>query len=500
MCWYCIKSIMALYGESDLALLAENWDNIKQSVERRRQDLSLEPPQREKEEVQEIIRSYIQRNKRKIYGGYGLNLLVKAKNPADAIYTPTQIADIDFYSPDPIGDLFKICNLLFERGFTYIMGKEAMHQETYSIFVNNLLYCDISYVPRNIYNKMPFANVDGLCVTRSDFMTIDYLRMLTDPLVSYWRMDGDLKAIRRFSLLQKHYPLQYITSPIEISGSCDALNIALGIVGNFIINKKTLVNIGFYAYDYLLNYSKVTTMKLPEAKKFRLMCVPYYEIISTSYRSDFFELIELLKSHDLLKSNIKHTEFYPFFQFTGYSVDIYVGNDLIVRLLSNDKRCIPYISVPAMEFSEGKAKEIKGKVQIGTFQVCLLNTLVNAIRHRTIDEKDMMELYYCMSSHLQEMRDIYLEQNNKSILDDTLFKDFVVDCVGETETPERKRKLLIQQRKKKNQKLSFLYEPSEGVKNPEINYVFLNTSGNLINNPKNLKLGPDMKEDEDIEE
>ena len=38
-------------------------------------------------------------------------------------------------------------------------------------------------------------------------MYIDYLRMITDPINNYWRLE---KIFEKFYLLQKYYPLKYI--------------------------------------------------------------------------------------------------------------------------------------------------------------------------------------------------------------------------------------------------------------------------------------------------
>ncbi|AYV78950.1 MAG: hypothetical protein Edafosvirus58_1, partial [Edafosvirus sp.] len=107
----------------------------------------------------------------------------------------------------------------------------------------------------------------------------------------------------------------------------------------------------------------------------------------------------------------------------------------------------------------------------------------------------LMNMYFAFCSHLIEMRNYYLEKNKKTIFDNTLFQEFVIDCIGKTMMPAHERQLLIEERKKKNKPYTFRYEPSD--KNKDIsasNYVFANSSGNAINNPKNLKLSADKKD------
>ena len=76
---------------------------------------------------------------------------------------------------------------------------------------------------------------------------------------------------------------------------------------------------------------------------------------------------------------------------------------------------------------------------------------------------------------------------NKSLVDHTLFEEFIVECVGIPVTPEHERQLLIDERKKKNKKYTFSYDPSQNIIE-DLNYVFSNSSGNTINYLKNLKL------------
>jgi hypothetical protein len=487
---------MALYRIADIDDLSKQWDKLHAQVEQKRWDLMIEYSLSEKKKIQDIIIDFVKKNKRKLYGGFAMNLLIKDKNPKDAIYTKDDVPDIDIYSPEPITDLMKICNLLHEHKYQNIQGFEAQHADTYSIRVDGYLYCDLSYVPRNIYNKIPFKEISGITLIHPTFMTIDYLRMFSDPLVSWWRMDKDLKSFKRFALLQKHYQLPYSNNSVDIIGSNELIDIGLEIVYNFILDRKTIINVGFYAYNYFLKESKITQLKTNVGKKYKQMTVPYYEFISTEYRMDFFALINKLKENAIIKDKIRHIEYYPFFQFTGNSVEIYVGKDLIAKIYTNNKKCIPCFEVPAILFSDKHHVETKGKtITLGSYQVTLMFSLINMIKCRVENNKLNTDMFVTLNSHLVEMKNYWLDINKKSIINDSLFTDFVINCIGETITPEKQKKMLIQQRKKANKKFGFRYEPAEGKKEPESNYMFSNSSGNLINNDKNLKLADDIKDD-----
>ena len=105
----------------------ENYPKIMKKVGKKKLE-EMEPTIDEITQVNGIIIDYIKKNKRKVYGGYALNKLLVAKNPSLAIYDELDTPDIEFYSPDPLGDLTKLCDKLAEAGFKNVIGQEAQHK------------------------------------------------------------------------------------------------------------------------------------------------------------------------------------------------------------------------------------------------------------------------------------------------------------------------------------------------------------------------------------
>ena len=479
---------MALYDKKDLDLLSKNIDIINETIEKRHLEL-YEPGQQEKKNVTNMILEFVKTNKRKIYGGYAINKLIGDKDPDDMFYKDYQTPDVDFYSTTPIEDLINICNALYDKGFKRVNAKEAGHKDTYSIFVNFQLYCDITYVPKNIYNRMPFKEVGGLNYIHPFFMAIDYLRMITDPLASYWRIE---KSLKRMVLLQKHYPLPNISKPIEIIDSTPDLDKAVETITDFLTKRKSCITIGFYAYNYYVEKSETRN------KNIKTINIPYHEIISTNYKTDFDEINDILKKQ-FGPDRITHKEYFPFFQFTGYSVEILLDNEVICVIYSHNNKCLPYITSPALSFPQGKATKINGEITLGTFSLSLLFAQIMTIKYRVINDRTMTEVYMTIVSHLITARNDYFQKNKKNIFDDTIYKDFVVECIGEGIHPDREVGLRFEARRKKNKKAYYMYEPEKDVKSAETNYNFSNMSGNEIKNPKNLRL-TEYKVQSDIEE
>jgi hypothetical protein len=493
---------MSLYKEDDVKFILSNMNSIMEKVKKKKLEV-FEPKMEEKNAVLATIKKFIKDKKRKLYGGYAHHMLIVDKNPEDGFYSDLDFPDLDFYSPDPIKDLRELCNILFDKGFPLVEGKEAMHKETYSVFVNlDGPYCDISYVPKNIYDRMPFKEVSGFNIIAPIFASIDFLRIFSDPLTS-WEIKLDAK-IKRFYLLQKHYPFPHVEKPIKISfPEKTKKNIFTGLqeIHKFITNKDTILASGFYAYNHFINASGILTSKERFAQKFNYVQVPYYELISSDFRNDALALIAILKKV-LPEKEIKTVEHYNFFQFLGNSVYIFHNDDLLAIMYTNNKKCVPYVQVPSNYYYNGKVETNKGKINICSFASNLVYVLSTIMKVRTDNDKETQDLYYTLLSHLVELRKYYLDKSNKNVLDAGIFSDFIIDCKGETMLPKREQHLRIKAKKAAKKQFKYSYNP-ETQRNSETPYfIFYNSSGNPIIKDKNLKLGdkPLPEDSDEVEE
>ena len=488
---------MELYQSSDIKLLESNIDNILDKLHDKRMAL-FGPSADEISQITNIVHGFIKDNKRKVYGGYALNLYIKDKNPNDAIYPDKIIPppDIEFYSPEPIKDLIELCNILFDKGFKYVVGKDAIHKETYKLTVNLIDYCDITYVPKNIYNRMPFKEINGFQLIEPSFMTIDYLRMLSDPINSYWRIE---KSFKRFILLNKYYPLPIIKKELKIKQYDDStIYNLLDKTLDFLKNRQTTIVIGLYALNFYINQSGVLTKGYK--KYVRLNKVPYYEIISTNFKEDTNNLINELKK-DVDINDIKVVEHYPFFQFMGHSAHIYYKDNLIAIVYHHYNKCIPKQDIIFSTYDLDKYIKLDEQsiIQIGTFSICLLFALITMYHLRTDNKKEEVELYRTICSQLIECRNYFFRGNARlNIFSNSYFQDFSINCIGSTLSPERERQKIIESHRQKGKRAYFKYDPSEKkIEKDEIKYIFLNSSGNPVINQKNLKLIDNKDSDND---
>jgi len=468
----------------------EEYPNMVKKI-KNKQLQDFDPKIDEIEKVYKIIKDYIIEKKRKVYGGYALNMLLTSKDKKLALYDETDIktADIDFYSSDPLVDLGALCNKIYAAGFKPVIGQEAQHKETYSIFVNYRLYCDITYMPNNIYRKARFVQLDEFTVIHPWFMMIDYFRMFTDPMISYWRLE---KHFERYMRIQRTYPLPLIQKPLALSSYKDkGISEAMNMIFDFITEKESVLMTGFYVYNYYLHCSDYRKYN----KNYDYVNMPYLEAYSTNYVKDGLDIADFVKNlPESLSSRITLTEYFPFFQYYGYNFVLYYndGTDAvpILYFYSNNKRCIPYKQVDYIKFDNlNKTKPVvdtKKKINIGCFDHNILHALIILVKVRVDDDSDWNDILYKHINGLVTFRNYYLEKRKETIYFDSVFQGFVIDCMGETIAPDREKRMVIEARKKLGKPYVYKYDPSIS-KNPG-HYKFMNSSGNQITKESQLRL------------
>lgn len=482
---------MELYTEKDVEMLKDKIEDIEKTVEDKKANL-VEPTVDQRLAVQKIIMDFIRKNKRKIYGGFAQNQLIAAKNPKDAFYEEGKIADLDFYSPDPISDMIELSNILDDNNFPYVRAEEALHAETYKIFVNLTDECDISYVPTNVFHRIPFVEIDGIHYVHPTFILIDMFRMYSDPLGSASFRWG--KTFPRLHTMLKHYPTSPVKgklpntfkTPGDLKSQTNKLK---NTIFDWIKSKSSLILYGNYAYNVYLNESGIIKdSKL--GKNYTMEDIPFYEIISNNYREDGKDILKTLQEkHKDMAKDIKVVEYYPFWQFLGYNATYFYKDQPILKLVHYNYRCTSVKKVPAYDFIDGKVKETNGSVLITSFVATLMMNITTSFRYRVNKEGDKYHFYNVMGSHLVEMRNYYLDKHKKTIFDKTVFQEFITDCFNEKEwiDPMRKSRLERTNKAKMGKLVIFRYDP-ETRKAPKKKFQFANTSGNEIKNPKNYRI------------
>lgn len=470
---------MELYKSIDVEVLKDNIESISETIDSKKLEM-LEPTKTELLDISKIVLKFIADNKRKVYGGYAQNKIISRKNPDDAFYSDDIVPDIDFYSPDPIVDVKKICNILHDKGYKYVQGRDALHEETYKVYVNfGPEAADISYVPNNVYTTIPYIEIDGIRYVHPTFSTIDVYRMFTDPFSSAFRWD---KMLSRLMTIQKHYPFDKPGKKLPDIGVKPHNKLILKTVHEFLENNSTTIVYGLYAYNcYLLNSGAIKN------KQYRYIELPYYEFVSTDYKNDVQTLIKNLKKHS---SDVTVTEFYKFWQFLGFNCKILVDGKVVAYVVDYNGRCTPTKKIQSTLFNNKESKVLNNKfIQIGSFDFTMLMLLIMWFRMKVVKNDHMTSYYRDMRSHLAQFHKLFFTNSNQTLVDDTFFQSFGTECVGVHDDPKRRRMVNMVDKKRKNLRMTFSYVPEFDYKStPTTNIKFLNSSGNAIDNPKNLQI------------
>lgn len=201
-----------MYQGSDVEQLKVYVEDIRDAAQKRA-DMQRSSTWPGKRRVMELVRAFIVKKQRLINGGAALNELAVNVDPRLAIYDETdgEPSDIDFYSPQPILDVIEISHTLHANGFADVRASEALHSETYSVFMGGWKCCDVSYMDAHTYHNLSRLSLSiesvkpvSMRLTHPHFMLIDSLRVMNDPILSYFRLD---KAFQRLVLLQNLFPL-----------------------------------------------------------------------------------------------------------------------------------------------------------------------------------------------------------------------------------------------------------------------------------------------------
>jgi hypothetical protein len=462
---------MELYRDKDIQAITDNLDKIIDKAN----DVAvttIEPTLKEHLKILSIINNFIKEKKRIVYGGTAYNELLKIKKSENIIYKNNDIKDIEFYSPKPVEDLIELADLLNNKEFSYVQGREATHDETFTIFVNFEPRCDISYMSPNIFYNMPTIKIHNILYTHPLWILVDILRQYNDPITSYWRLKD--KTFFRANLLLKEYPLELEKGDIKI----EKRNIEIKEdIFRKLYKINSLIFLGSIVQDYYIN--RKNNLNLNEL-----------ECISINYDNDIKIIDNILK--DILGDDYHNVEkiFYkPFFQFYDTHIEFLYKKDKLIIIYNNNNKCIPYhnlyididkIKINTLQLGGYlKKKKINDKniIKIGTF-ILYFNHLLIHRHYYFINRSSNYKLYEIIMNHLLISRNEYLNKKNITVLDKSPYQEFIIKCHGSTIDPKREFRLRIEERKKKNQRYTFTYDPQQhpnSIVAP--NMKFNNTTG-----------------------
>ena len=469
---------------------------LKKAIERARieENVRVRPTLEERRAMMESALDFVRQRGRIVYGGYAIHMLVsQASGGSDGIYDfSTEAPDIEFYSSDAVIDARDMCDAFHVQGHRYVRAAEALHSETFKVSVDLVQLCDITYVPKNIARIIPYVLIDGVRYAHPHFMLVDSLRILTDPINSYWRLE---KAFPRMYKLQRYYPFERpemhewnLSTAAPHAES--AVNAVIASAVKFLESSEQPTAAVLIGYGALQRFAEQHGGRPPAP-----LGIPFLEVILTDYKDTMPRLFEHLRT--TFGEQVRYEEFHRFFDYCGHRGHIYIGDHLAVRAFHHNNRCTPVVVQPRQVEVE------RPQLPTGTLSVVALYLLISKLICRAMVPPNRVGQSICDSLifELFRMRDSFLEQRQQDIMGAHPFVEFSSNCVGHTVSLQRARKEEIEFRRSRAHRFGmifFTYEPSSGQqqqqrqqqqkKTPE--YVYMNSSGNVIRGAQDRLFDP----------
>jgi hypothetical protein len=188
-----------------------------------------------------------------------------------------------------------------------------------------------------------------------------------------------------------------------------------------------------------------------------------YEIMSVNYKKDVNNINELLTK----KFKIETKEYFPYFQFYERHINFIYNGKVLLSIFDGVHKCVPF-----RKYEAGN---------IATFQYVLLHHLIKY--YYAINNKVDVTNINNILGEIIRTRNNYLKKNNKTIMDDTIYREFIIECLGKATDWKRNAYFEKKEKFQKGKMVMYRYNPETDADDKLPDYKFANTSGNEIKNP-----------------
>ncbi len=374
----------------------------------------VEPLPVQRRAVHATILELVAARRRKIYGGFALNSAVTSVSPTDAIYGEDAIPDVEFYSPDPLGDVVEICRALHAEGHDYVQGKEAMHHNTFTISVEFVRMCDITFVPPRVFGAIPtrLDLVTGIQVVEPSFAMIDHLRMLCDPFTSHWRLD---RMFPRLYLLQRLFPLAAGKAPAAVKEPTAAAQ----PVRAWLAARPTCVAVGMTALQHF-------SPRIAGGDG-------HIAVVSVEYDTDHVALWGNMVLR-FPEAVVEFTVFNPLLDLLGRRTVITVDGTAVATVFDSAHRAVP---------TGGQAND---GLRIAGVSYAVAMALSCAFLSRVDGEPDRADAFQWMAYEMCAARTSHFDDSGQTVMDQGMFRDFGMEFAGATLSTMRVHMLMTDER------------------------------------------------------
>jgi hypothetical protein len=279
-----------------------------------------------------IVRKFIIRKERILTGGMAIDYALKMKNPTGGIYDDDTIPDYDFFSPTHFQDAYDLAQWLNRLGYTNISVINAAHPTTMKVRINFITVADITYIPPDIFCKIPTLNYQNIRIVHPHYQFIDQHRSLSFPH-EYVEFDLVLprtkKDMVRHDKLYAQYPfykskqpiIEYENYSIQLPqniclAGISALYYWFGIAEELGFNYKD-DNTSRGKYDYInLQEKGILNIKLPKGIPIELYSHDAFDSqFPWSISKQKKEIFSINKKHKITKDKVysRYLDIFPMY-------------------------------------------------------------------------------------------------------------------------------------------------------------------------------------------
>lgn len=151
---------------------------------------------------------FLKKEKVLMYGGSAINDLMPKKLK---FYEPMSLPDIDIFALNAEQVAARIVKRFEDKGYQYCGFKEALHENTYKVFVEGMQILDITNITPQIYKKLSKGRVKGehgLYVTNPEYLRMTLHTLMSLPFNAYrWP-----KVYKRLVYFYKTFPMKKCTT------------------------------------------------------------------------------------------------------------------------------------------------------------------------------------------------------------------------------------------------------------------------------------------------
>ncbi len=157
----------------------------------------------------QLTENYVSSHKLVLTGGMAIDLALRVKGKS--IYDDNTLPDFDIISDENLHHAHELARIMCEDGLPDINVINAVHITTVRVRMKNIVFLDSTYVPKSVFNKIPYLDVGHLRVVHPHYQFIDQrsslAHLMMDTGISLNIFNRLSKDVNRNLLLREEYPI-----------------------------------------------------------------------------------------------------------------------------------------------------------------------------------------------------------------------------------------------------------------------------------------------------